>query len=572
MLRTFNEHSVRTVQSLDGLWELVTAEQWAQVKKHKGAKRSAILKKVNRPINVPSAWETLPGMEDYRGICWLRRTFYSDGRAVRLVFGGVSHTADVYVDGKHVGHHYDAFTPFECALPNLDEGEHELLVKVDNTFGPHSALHIENDYYTYGGITRPVELQMLDDVYVSRLDAIPVRSGKTWSLELAIELTNLAKAALKRRVVVQLGDYLVDAGQVTIKGKATRVVKKSLTNLDVDAWTVEQPNLYLTEVLLLDEDEVMDDKVDRVGFREIKVQGKKLMLNGESIRLRGYNRHEDHPQFGCAIPVEAMMTDLQLMQDLGCNFIRTSHYPNDMRFLDLCDELGFYVWEETHSRTVDITTEVYKQQITDSATEMVTWHKNHPSIIMWGCLNECENRNASGAAEHGRVLRLMKKLDGSRPVTYASMYDLHDKAYKHADIVSWNRYDNWYGSREVKPCIDHILKWLHSSPKTGGKGKPVIMSEFGAGGIYGWRKSHRDRWTEEYQCDAMNDLLEVYLHHPDICGVAIWQFCDVRLTKEWWKTRPRNMNNKGTVDEYRRPKMVYEVVKKHMHAAAKKYR
>jgi len=93
------------------------------------------------------------------------------------------------------------------------------------------------------------------------------------------------------------------------------------------------------------------------------------------------------------------------------------------------------------------------------------------------------------------------------------------------------------------------------------------MSEFGAGSIYGWRHPRCTKWTEEYHARVLDESLRVYLNHPDIVGAAIWQFCDCRVTQERWSGRPRNMNNKGTVDEYRRPKLAYEVVKRRMHEA-----
>ena len=106
-------------------------------------------------------------------------------------------------------------------------------------------------------------------------------------------------------------------------------------------------------------------------YRQIEVKGKKLLLNGNSLRLRGFNRHEDHPQFGNALPLEAVANDLERFREMGCNFLRTSHYPNDMRMLDLCDEMGICVWEESHARTVDFKHPMYKEQITKSTVEML---------------------------------------------------------------------------------------------------------------------------------------------------------------------------------------------------------
>ena len=99
--------------------------------------------------------------------------------------------------------------------------------------------------------------------------------------------------------------------------------------------------------------------------------------------------------------------------------------------------------------------------------------------------------------------------------------------------------------------------------------RKVVFASSG-GAVYGHRSPNRAKWTEEYQCDVLDETLRVYLSHPDVVGVAIWQFCDVRITRGWWRARPRTMNNKGTVDEFRRPKLAYDVVKRRMHAARRR--
>jgi beta-glucuronidase len=577
MIRTFAEHRVRQVVSLDGGWELVTRED-AKLD-HRGLPRS-----YNRRLITPAPWESIPALINYRGVGFLRRFIdVPAGRPARLVFAGVSHTADVYVDGRSVAHHEDAFTPFDALIaPSKADASRELVVRADNTFGDHAALHIPNDYYTYGGITRPVELQIVDEVHLAWMHATPRRDGRRWALDVTLGLRNVGRAPVKRNLELRIAGDAYDGGRVTVNPGQTRAVALTIEALDVEPWSADAPKLYdLTAELLDEHGKATDDLIDRVGFRTIEVRGKKLLLNGVSLRLRGFNRHEDLPPYGCAVPLAAMAHDLRLMADLGANFVRTSHYPNDQRFLDLCDELGFYVWEESHARTVSFAHPRYREQIDASTREMVRWHFNHPCILMWGCLNECETRTADGAAEHGRVLKLLRSLDGSRPVTYASMYHKKDKAYRFADIVSWNRYDGWYGEKTGNVAADtaDLLKWLHSSASTGGRNKPVIFSEFGAGAIPGYRDARRVRWSEEYQCAVLDETLRTYLHHPDIVGAAIWQFCDVRVTEEaaahhggaWWTKRPRTMNNKGVVDEHRRPKLAYDLVKRHFHEAAQEH-
>ena len=226
--------------------------------------------------------------------------------------------------------------------------------------------------------------------------------------------------------------------------------------------------------------------------------------------------------------------------------------------------MGICVWEEHHARSVNFKHPAYKDQITRSTEEMLDWHHNHASIIMWGCLNECHSHTPAGAKEHARILKLMKKTDPSRPVTFASNKAKDDLTLRHVDIVSWNRYDAWYGGtpEQLEPALKDMLKWLHSPKSKGGSGKPVIMSEFGAGAIYGTRNPNKAKWTEEYQREVLDESLRVYLNHPNVVGTAIWQFCDVRVSESYWRGRPRTMNNKGIVDEYRRPKLAYDVVKR----------
>jgi beta-glucuronidase len=516
------------------------------------------------------AWETIPSFETFRGKGWMRRTFCVSGdRPVRLVFGGVVHTVTVHIDGKKVGKHYDGFVPWDLVVPSLSAGEHEIVLEIDNNFGNHSALHVRGDHYSSGGIIRPAELQEVPGVFIDKVFATPKLSRGKWSLDVRVRLRNVGRSAA-RHVVATVAGKKLDLGEVTVAGKSTVEVSGKLTNLAVKPWSDESPMLYDLRVGLLDGEDVVDDLIDRVGFRQIEVKGSNLLLNGEPLVLRGYNRHEYHKQFGQSLPVEVMAGDVQTLKDLGCNFIRTSHYPNDMRMLDLCDEAGIYVWEETNSTSVSFKHPKYTEQITACAESMVGWHFNHPCVVIWATLNECDAKTRAGRKEHGRMLNLLRELDGSRPVTYASCAWKDDACLDLPDIISWNWYEGWYwGSIDsIQKGIDDFLGWQDRHSK--GKRKPVIISEFGAGAFYGYREPTRVKWTEEYQADVLSELLRVYLNHPRICGTAMWQFCDVRISDEGdWNHRPRCINNKGTVDEMRRRKLAYEPVKQRMHEAAK---
>jgi beta-glucuronidase len=564
MQRLFPRHQFRATWSLDGFWDFAVATDNA----------AAPPRSFPQAVYVPSAWETTPGLENYRGVAWCRRRVVlpgsGSGMALRLLFGGVSHLARVLVDGKECGAHEDAFTPWDVVVP-VESDTAELAVEVDNRFGPRSALHIENDYYTYGGITRPVEAQLVPPVFVERVHAVPRRVRKGgWTLDITVRLRNWTDQPHDAHALCALGDSTLDFGSVSVAPNDRMELRGVLTApAAVVAWSPDSPVLYALETFLEEDGQPVDDVVERLGFREVAVKGKRLLLNGEPIRLRGFNRHEDHPQFGCALPVEAMVNDLALVRDMGGNFVRTCHYPNDQRFLDLCDELGLLVWEESHARTVSFDHPRFGAQIEASTREMVDWHRNHPCIILWGCLNECDSTTPGGRDVHARVLGQLRAADGSRPVTFASNKLEKDVCLELADIVSFNVYTGWYGGTvaDIEARLKQLLGWVHSDA-SGARGKPVILSEFGGAALYGVRQPRHSKWSEEYQRDLLDEALRVYVGHPDVVGAAIWQFADCRVTDGFFGSRARTCNNKGVVDDYRRPKLSYEVVQRRFRESA----
>jgi len=314
--------------------------------------------------------------------------------------------------------------------------------------------------------------------------------------------------------------------------------------------------------------EKVDDLIERVGFRTVEVKGKYIYVNGERVRLKGFNRHEDYAIDGCAVTLQHIIQDMDLMQDMGVNALRTCHYPNDERMLDLCDERGIMVWEENHAR--GLTLEMmqnpnFERQCKDCIDEMIENHYNHPSIVIWGIMNECASETPEGREMYRKQFEQIKSLDKTRPTSFASCKYFEDLCFDLVDIVSMNVYSGWYTAEPVEIRMRKLIDW---SRKVGGAGKPFFMTEFGAAAMYGYRDRSLCRWSEDYQAKLIDYTLEAYMNEDEISGVFIWQFADCRVTDEktneedkWWSTRARCHNNKGIVDEYRRPKMSYDVVK-----------
>ncbi len=546
MIRLFETHCIREIKELDGMWDF---------------KMDGFDKEYKMPV--PSCWEQHPDFLSHRGKgTYTKKVYVKSDANVRLEFKGVSHTADVYFDGEKVAHHYNAFTPFSAVVKNVRKGEHEIKVEVDNTFGEHSALHIPNDYYTYGGITRPVAFETVSDVYIKNVHFTPYMKDGKWCAKIEVKLSNLSDNAQEFDLVTTLDKYEMSQ-KVNVDANSETTVIFVNNFDDVTVWSPENPKLYMLNTVISSNGIETDDFIERVGFRAVEVKDTKMYLNGKRFYMKGFNRHEDYAVDGCAITLQHMVQDMDLMQEANANAVRTCHYPNDERFLDLCDERGMLVWEENHARGLvleDMLNPNFEKQCEDCIYEMIENHYNHPSIVIWGILNECASETEEGRRMYKKQYEQIKSLDVSRPTTSATCRHFKDICLDLPDVVSFNMYSGWYIDCPIDERNREEIEWIR---KAGGDNKPIIVSELGAAAIYGYRDRSMCKWSEEGQADLIGRSLDIYMTDEDITGVFIWQFADCRVTPEggWFATRARCHNNKGIVDEYRRPKMAFDVIK-----------
>lgn len=552
MIRTFQTHKIRKQQELTGcLWEFTPCQGENEGKKYQ--------------VATPCCWESHPEFRNYRGEGIYKTIFEAEG-TIRLEFKGVSHTATVYLDGKEIASHYNAYTSFEAIVKNLPMGEHTLEIKADNRFSEASALHIANDYMSYGGVSRPVVLEQISEVFVRLVKVTPYKEQERWKARVELLLCNTGET---ERTVEPVSVIRGASGEtelvwncITLAAGEEKVLTKDVVFEQVSEWNIETPVLYQIETTIVENNRPIDDLIERFGFREVKIAGKKILFNGKALRIKGVCRHEDHPQFACALPYAAMQADIELVKHLGANSIRMVHYPNDEVFLDLCDEQGILLWEENHARGLVLEQMLnpnFEPQAEQCIREMIPLHYNHPSIYIWGILNECASETEYGRECYSKQYDLIREFDISRPRSSASCRFKTDICLDLPEVVSYNIYPKWYHDTPVREYLDDLYQWVQT--ETGGTGKPFLVTEIGAGAIYGYRNPYEAKWTEEYQAKTLKEQLIACLEHPGCSGVYIWQFCDVRISEEWWSGRPRTMNNKGVVDEYRRPKLSYNVVK-----------
>ena len=556
MHRLFPVHQTRRHFYLDGRWQfhidpqdLGRREGWAE--RFPADAGHAF---------VPSCWNNELDLYHYEGAAWYRTTFRSAGRSLRLVFHAVNTEADVYLDGHHLGHHYGGFIPFAFTVAGAGPGEHALTVRVDNTHNATDTIPLSRvDWFHYGGIIRSVEAMELSDLWLAdcRIDYALAGSGVA-NLVVRATVGNLAAQPIASDLRVEVEGRPVYQDRLSFAPGET--VQSAQIRLDgIQRWSPEEPRLYTIRLALEG-----DDLAERIGFREIRAEKGRIFLNGQPLFLKGVNRHEDHADWGFAFPAKLMQKDLDIIKRLGCNAIRCSHYPNSELFLDLCDEEGLLLWEE-------IPMWGFPEEVLGNPLvlerglafhrAMVERDRHHPSIIFWGLHNEIDTTCEAGYRVTEAFAEAVRALDGSRLITYASDHDLDDRCFALADVVSINRYFGWYqDSYQHWPV--HLAELKEKLRREGLADRPLLVSEFGAAGIKGDTGFESRKWSEQYQEELLSYLVDLFARDADLSGFYIWQFCDIRSAREMEGNRARSFNNKGLVDEYRRPKLAYWAIER----------
>lgn len=555
MSYAFPHFEKRTVTLLDGLWDFAFFGDVDAASLDLGAIQ------LNDRLPVPSAFDAMPAYAGKRGIgVYRRRVCITPGRSARLHFGAVSIWSRVYVDGALLKEHNCGFSGFWVDLPASDSCERTIVVVTDNRYNfERTPLHEEFfDFYQWGGIIRNVTLHELPPVYIQNV-LVSVTDFRAGTMDVSVKLGGQSAGEVALQTSIDGG--APQSHSVSVKnGKAALQLRVN----NPQPWSPATPKLYTLRVVA-----GQDDWITRFGLRSIETRNHEILLNGEPIRLVGYNRHESHPQYGPALPYTQLVADLQYLRDLGCNFIRGCHYPQDQRFLDLCDELGFLVWEESlgwGQADRQLTNPKFMADHAVVVEEMILTSFNHPSVIMWGFLNEARTDQAYVRPLFEQTVGQMRKLDPKRPITYASMLPDTDLHFDLADIISVNMYPGWYACNDkskpldsIEPFIRRVLQNLEKSPHGN---KPFIISEIGVEALYGWHDQHNDFFSEDYQAEYLRRVVTEYLNNPKINGLAMWHFSDARTYGGGYAiSRPRTFNNKGTLDEYRRPKQAYYTIR-----------
>ena len=416
-----------------------------------------------RPVRLPHTCRELPlhyaDPSDYEMVCGYRRTLtVPDAPRVFLRFDGAAHQAEIYLNGQLAGQHQGGYTGFTIEITDLvHRGTENLLaVRLDTREDPSlPPFGFVIDYLTYGGLYREVWLETSPQSRVSDLFVYtPTLTEAT--VQLTVEAPEKA-AALRVRLCSSAGKTLVSRQLSPAESAECR-----LTLPDAAPWDTEHPNLYRCIAELLDTDgQVLHSRETSFGFRTAVFRADGFYLNGKKTFLRGLNRHQSYPYIGYAAPESLQRQDARILKnELHCNAVRTSHYPQSQYFLDECDRLGLLVFTELPGWQ-HIGDGAWKDRACAMLREMLLQNRNHPSIILWGVRI---NESVDDDAFYTRTNQIAHQLDPSRATSGVRYLE---KSHLLEDVYAYNDFSHNGVTPGAKPKKD----------VTPDMGKALLISE-----------------------------------------------------------------------------------------------
>lgn len=545
-----------------------------------------------------------PDVNYYQGAGWYKKMLevnnpYSNGRTI-LHFEGVGQKTDVYIYTQKVGSHVGGYDEWSVDITDaindflkLDDakrfkGKIPLSIRCDNTRDTEMIPSDLSDFNVYGGIYRYLNLVYSPALSFSGIqtNASVDEKGKEGMLTIKADFLNYSKesnASLSIKIYDPNGKVVKTDNQ-TLNDFGS----KDLLSISIPKpmlWSPSSPNLYSCELTLTSDAGTVTNK-DVFGFRHFEFKEKgPFFLNGQRLLLRGTHRHEDHAGVAAAMTEEQIVKEMQMMKEMGVNFIRLGHYQQSRIVLEQCDKLGILVWEEIPWCRGGLGGEVYKEQARRMLTNMITQHRNHPSVILWGMGNENDWPNDFPEFDKEKIRAFMKelhdlshKLDDSR-LTCIRRCDFCKDII---DVYSPSIWAGWYRgmytdykrvSHSEMQKVKHFLhvEWGGDNHARRHAEDPYIGLDkietgkdaderAGDASLYGGtaRASKDGDWSESYICDLIDWHLKEQETMLWLTGAAYWPFKDFSTP-----VRPENpvpyVNQKGVVERDLTPKEAFYV-------------
>ncbi len=597
-------NAFRAVIDLDGLWDF-------QVDPQSEGEAAGWIHGLPRavPMAVPGSWNELRSeYRDYLDDAWYTRTFqvpatWQDQRMV-LRFESANYAATVWLNGVLLGGHEGGHLPFEFDITDRVRSDaNRLTVKVNNTLRPdrvptggdadtvlggfmRSYPKANFDFFPYAGLQRPVRLLVIPRTCIQgvRLQTGFESRSPDGPVDGWFYMTATTTGAQGRRLVCTILDNGHEVARQEFSVERNLVAGRVEVS-NARLWNMSSPFLYQCVFSLRDADGAeIDQYTLNTGIRTVQVQDSRILLNGEPIFLKGFGKHEDFPVLGRSSSLPLIVKDGALLEWIGANSYRTSHYPYAEEALDYADRTGLLIVDEipavglmfdAKAERQETHLQICKQQL----SELIARDCNHPSVIMWSVANEPMPANfpqrfqgqeadpeadASGTRFFAELIDHGRQLDDSRPFTLAGVMGGPVAWLELCDAVMVNRYWGWYvlgGQRGLaRRALQQELEALHARLQ-----KPIIISEFGADAIAGHHSQPAEMFSEEYQAEILEDYLDTAAQLPYVAGLHVWNFADFKTGQGIM--RPAAMNHKGVFTRDRRPKMAAHFLRSRWHDA-----
>ncbi|KAB6086386.1 glycoside hydrolase family 2 TIM barrel-domain containing protein [Bacteroides xylanisolvens] len=544
-------------------------------------------------VNIPHTWndkdadDETPGF--YRGPVWYRKQLFIDksqeGRRAVIYFEGANQEVRFYLNGQFVGEHKGGYTRFCFDItPHLRYGQENLFaIYVNNVYNPNIP-PLSADFTFFGGIYRDVYLQFMNPVHIATNDyassGVYIRTPEVNNSAASVEITTLLTNDMSQPTEIRVENIICDAdGKEVKKTQAEVKLAAGETKTDISKkikidsprlWDIDDPYRYMVYTRILDKRKgtLLDEVVNPLGLRWFKFDSEKgFFLNGKGRKLIGTARHQDYFQKGNALRDELHVQDVLLLKEMGGNYLRVSHYPQDPVIMEMCDKLGIVTSVEIPVVNAVTETEEFLHNSVEMAKEMVRQDFNRPSVMIWGYMNEIFLRRPYTEGKQledyyrftEKVARALEATIREEDPSRYTMMAYHNMPQYYEDahlteipmIQGWNLYQGWY-----EPDINEFQRLLDRAHKAY-KGKVLMITEYGPGvdpRVHSYQPERFD-FSQEYGLVYHKHYLNEMMKRPFVAGSSLWNLND--FYSESRVDAVPHVNNKGVVGLNREKKDVY---------------
>jgi len=555
--------SARTTISLDGTWNTVvdpfeTGVSARFYENRKPKNESDLVEysfDASQKLKVPGDWNTQrESLFLYEGPIWYQRYFSYGKRPhtrVFLYFGAANYLARVWLNGTKLGEHVGGFTAFNFEITDvIASGENSLVVEVNNTRHADGVPPLSTDWWNYGGLTRSVEVVEVPNTFIQDY-SVQLTKGISDEVTGWVQFNGKNPPEKAALAIPEAG--IRQEAKLDASGRA-----EFRFHTQLQLWSPENPKLYRV-IISGGEDSVIDE----IGFRTVETRGTQILLNGRPIFLRGISMHEEAPfRGGRAFSEEDDRTLLGWAQELGCNFVRLAHYPHNEELIRLADRMGILVWSEVPVYwDVDWTNPATLENAEAQLRDNIARDHNRAAVILWSLSNE----TPVGAPRTNFLKTLagyVRQLDSTRLITSAMNHTeasgpdarrLSDPLGQFLDVLGLNEYVGWY---EHAPEDADRIQWSFAYDK------PLIVSEFGGGALYGKHGHTGTRFTEEYQANLFEHQLKMLEKIPSLAGMSPWVLMDFYSPRRFLPGVQDFRNRKGLLSERGQRKQAFYILQK----------